>query len=289
MSILLEVNSRIMIQGITGKRARFHSERMMNFGSPVVGGTSPGRGGEWVFSGRVPVFDTVKDCVEATNADVSVLFVPAYATADAILEAIDAGIKTIVCITGSIPIHDMMQVKAALQSSDSLLIGPNSPGILVPEVANAGVYPDNIALFGDIALVSRSGTLAYEALDILRKAGIGISIAVGIGDDPITGINYQTCLELLEADPHTEQIVLIGEPGGESEVEAANFIQENVTKPVIAYVVGENLAVSIMRPLFAQNTSVFLDTVRKKANAFIDAGVLLAPTLESIPKLLKRV
>lgn len=288
MSILLSANSRIMVQGITGRRGRFHSERMINSGSPIVGGTSPGKGGEWVFQGRVPVFDTAKGCVDATNADVSVLFVPPHAVLDAALESIEAGIKTIISVTGSVPLHDMMQIKAALKRSETIFVGPNSPGVLVPGCAQAGIFPDQIATQGEVAVVSRSGTLSYEVLESLKSAGIGISVAVGIGDDPITGIDFQLCLELLEADPHSEQIVLIGGPGGESEITAASYIMDHVTKPVIAYVVGENLAVSMMRPFFSRNSSIYLDSVGKKANAFLDAGVRLAKTIEEIPDMIKR-
>lgn len=288
MSILLNAESRIMVQGITGKRGRFHSERMLLGGSPIVGGTSPGKGGDWVFSGRVPVFDTVKECVDSTNADTSVIFVPPHATADAILESIDAGIKNIISITGSVPLQDMMRVKSALKNSASTLIGPNSPGVLIPGIANAGIFPDDLSAPGNIAIVSRYGTLAYELMSILKEQEIGLSAIIGIGDEPVSGIDFQTCLEFLEADPHTEKIILIGGPGGESEIKAATFIMEHVTKPVVAYVVGENLAVSIMRPFFARNGGIYLDTIGKKANAFIDAGVLLAATLEEIPNLLKR-
>ena len=288
MSILIDAKSRIMVQGITGRRGRFHSERMLNNNSPLVGGTSPGKGGDWAFNGRIPVFDTVKDCVDATNADVSVLFVPPHATVDCILEAIEAGIKTIISVTGSVPVQDMMQVKSALRKSDSVLIGPNSPGILVPGIANAGIFPDHIVGAGDVALVSRSGTLSYEVLDILNKAGIGVSVAIGIGDDPIIGMDFKFFLELLESDPHTEQIVLVGGPGGESELTAANYIMESITKPVVAYVVGENLKASMMGSVFSRNSNFFLNSVERKTNAFIEAGALLAKNIEDIPCLLRR-
>lgn len=288
MSILLNSNSRIMVQGITGRHGRFYSMRMINNGTPIVGGTSPGKGGDWCFEGNLPIFDTVRDCKEATNADVSVLFVPPHSAADAIIEAIDSKIKTIISITGSIPVHDMMQVKAALKESDSLLIGPNSPGVLVPGIANAGVFPDGIGFSGSVGVVSRSGTLCYEVLDTLKKANIGVSTAVGIGDDPISGVDFQTCLELFEADPHTEKIVMIGGPGGVSELTAAGYIMEHITKPVISYLVGESLAASILRPLFSHSGDLVLDSVGKKADALIDAGVLLANKLEEIPALLLR-
>ena len=203
MSILISAESRIMIQGITGRRGRFHTSQMLNAGSQVVGGTSPGKGGDWCDDVRLPVFDTVRDCIEATNADVSVIFVPPHSTADAILESIDSGVKTIISITGSIPLQDMMIVKSALKNSNSILVGPNSPGVLIPGIANAGIFPNDIAIQGNVGVLSRSGTLCYEVVDTLKKEGIGVSTVVGIGDDPIIGIDYLTCLELLEADPHT--------------------------------------------------------------------------------------
>ncbi len=288
MSILISAESRIMIQGITGRRGRFHASQMLNSGSQIVGGTSPGKGGDWCDDVRLPVFDTVRDCIEATNADVSVIFVPPHSTADAILESIDSGVKTIISITGSIPLQDMMNVKSALKNSNSILVGPNSPGVLVPGIANAGIFPNDIAIQGNVGVLSRSGTLCYEVIDTLKQKGIGVSTAVGIGDDPIIGIDYLTCLELLEADPHTDQIVLIGGPGGDSELNAAAFITEHVTKPVIAYVVGENLATSILRPFFSRSGSLSLDSLGKKTGALREAGVLIAGKLTDIPAMIRR-
>lgn len=288
MSILISAESRIMIQGITGRRGRFHTSQMLNAGSQVVGGTSPGKGGDWCDDVRLPVFDTVRDCIEATNADVSVIFVPPHSTADAILESIDSGVKTIISITGSIPLQDMMIVKSALKNSNSILVGPNSPGVLIPGIANAGIFPNDIAIQGNVGVLSRSGTLCYEVVDTLKKEGIGVSTVVGIGDDPIIGIDYLTCLELLEADPHTEQIVLIGGPGGDSELNAAAFITEHVTKPVVAYVVGETLATSILRPFFSRSGSLSLDSLGKKTGALRDAGVLIAGKLTDIPAMIRR-
>ncbi len=287
MSILISAESRIMVQGITGRRGHFHASQMLKSGSQIVGGTSPGKGGDWSHEGRLPIFDTVRDCVDATSADVSVIFVPPHSTADAILESIDCGVKTIISITGSIPLQDMMVVKSALKNSDSILVGPNSPGVLVPGIANAGIFPNDIAFQGNVGVVSRSGTLCYEIVDTLKREGIGVSTVVGIGDDPIIGIDYPTCLELFEADPHTDQIVLIGGPGGDSEIKAATYIMENVTKPVIAYVVGESLATSILRPFFSRSGSLSLDSLGKKTGALIDASVRVAGKLSDIPAIIK--
>ena len=288
MSILIGAESRIMVQGITGRRGHFHASQMLKAGSQIVGGTSPGKGGEWCSDVRLPVFDTVRDCIDATDADVSVIFVPPHSTADAILEAIDGGVKTIISITGSIPMQDMMIVKSALKNSNSILVGPNSPGVLVPGIAYAGIFPNDIALQGNVGVISRSGTLCYEIVTMLKQEGIGVSSVVGIGDDPIIGIDYLTCLELFEADPHTDQIVLIGGPGGDSELRAATFIMENVTKPVIAYVVGESLATSILRPFFSRSGNLSLESLGKKTGALKDAGVLMANNLSDIPAMIKR-
>lgn len=288
MSILVSAQSRIMVQGITGRRGRFHALQMLKAGSQIVGGISPGKGGGWCSEGSLPVFDTVRDCVEATNADVSVIFVPPHSTADAILESIDNGVKTIISVTGSIPLQDMMIVKSALRNSNSILVGPNSPGVLLPGIASIGIFPHDIAIQGNIGVVSRSGTLCYEVVNTLKQEGIGISTAVGIGDDPIIGIDFLTCLELFEADPHTDQIVLIGGPGGDSELKAATFIMEKMTKPVIAYLVGENLATSILRPFFSRSGSLTLDALGSKTDALKDAGVRMAGKLSDIPALIKR-
>lgn len=288
MSILVSAESRIMVQGITGRRGRFHALQMLKAGSPIVGGISPGKGGGWCSEGSLPVFDTVRDCVEATNADVSVIFVPPHSTADAILESIDSGVKTIISITGSIPLQDMMIVKSALRNSNSILVGPNSPGVLLPGIASIGIFPHEIAIQGNIGVVSRSGTLCYEVVNTLKQEGIGISTAVGLGDDPIIGIDFLTCLELFEADPHTDQIVLIGGPGGDSELKAATYIMEKMTKPVIAYLVGENLATSILRPFFSRSGSLSLEALGSKTDALKDAGVRMAGKLSDIPALIKR-
>lgn len=288
MTVLISADSRIMVQGITGKRGRFYAMQMLKNGSQLVGGASPGKGGDWCFEGRVPIFDTVKECVQSTNADVSIIYVPPHATADAILEAIDSGIKTIISITGSIPLQDMMTVKSALKDSDAILVGPNSPGVLVPGIANAGIFPDNIAFRGNVGLISRSGTLCYEVLECLTQAGIGISTAVCLGDDSIIGIDFQSCLELFEADPQTDQIVMIGGPGGDSEIKAANYIMNQVTKPVIALIVGENLAGSLLK-IFSDNRGNFSsDVPSNKTKSLIEAGVLIAKKIDDIPPLINR-
>lgn len=240
MSILVDNNSRILVQGITGREGLYHCERMYEYGHNVVAGTSPGRGGDWVLDGKIPVFDMVADAVASTAADTSVIFVPAYFAADAIIESIEAGLHRIICISEGIPIKDMMIVRSILENSDSRLIGPNSPGVLTPGQAKAGIIPENIAIPGRVGVVSRSGTLTYEVVLALKKASIGVSTCIGIGGDPILGTNFVDCLDMFEADPHTDQIVLIGEIGGNDEERAAEFIANHVTKPVFAYVAGRS-------------------------------------------------
>lgn len=239
MSILINKHSRILVQGITGHEGLFHSNLMYRYGTNLVAGVTPGRGGEWVLDGKVPVFDTVRAGVEATGADVSVLFIPARAAAEAIYEAADAGIKLIICITEGIPVQDMMRVRVYLDQKGSRLIGPNCPGVITPGECKAGIIPGNISIPGNIGVVSRSGTLTYEVLYALKQVGLGASTCVGIGGDPISGTDFLDILELFEADPHTEQVVLIGEIGGTDEEKAADLISRSMTKPVVAFIAGQ--------------------------------------------------
>jgi succinyl-CoA synthetase alpha subunit len=246
MSILVNKNSRVIVQGLTGKEGSFHADQCLAYGTKVVGGVTPGKGGTiWrgeTTGSALPVFDTVGQAVAATKADVSLIFVPPAFAADAILEAADAGVPLIVCITEGIPILDMMKVKRALtqsgQNSRSRLIGPNCPGIITPGEAKIGIMPGFIHKKGNVGIVSRSGTLTYEAVWQVTKAGLGQSTCVGIGGDPLNGTNFIDCLSLFEADPKTEAIVMIGEIGGEAEEQAAAYIKKHVTKPVVAFIAG---------------------------------------------------
>ncbi len=239
MSILVDKDTRLVVQGITGREGLFHSKEMIEYGTQVVAGTRPGKGGEWVLGGKVPVFDSVQIAVDATEANTSIIFVPARFAPDAMLEAADSGIALIVCLTEFIPIQDMMRVRQYLENKKVRLIGPNCPGLLTPNEAKVGIIPGNIAIPGNIGVVSRSGTLTYEILFALKEKGLGASTCVGIGGDPINGTNFIECLEMFEDDPQTDKIILIGEIGGKDEEKAADYISTNVTKPVYAFIAGK--------------------------------------------------
>ena len=237
MAILADSNTKLLVQGITGREGLFHTEQMIEYGTCVVGGVTPGKGGEWVLG--KPVFDTVKSARESTGANATVIYVPAAFAADAIYEALDAEIELIVCITEGIPVRDMMQVRARLDQSNSRLVGPNCPGLLTPGQAKVGIMPGHIAMPGNVGVVSRSGTLTYEVVYALTQRGIGQSTCVGIGGDPISGTSFIDVLQMFEDDPQTEKVVLIGEIGGTDEERAAHFIATTMTKPVVAFVAGQ--------------------------------------------------
>jgi succinyl-CoA synthetase alpha subunit len=237
MSVLVNKDSKIIVQGFTGSEGTFHAGQMIEYGSNVVGGVTPGKGGQLHLD--KPVFNTVAEAVSTTKADVSIIFVPPPFAADAIMEAAEAGIKVIVCITEGIPVADMVKVKSYLADRDSRLIGPNCPGIITAEEAKVGIMPGFIFQKGKIGIVSKSGTLTYEAVDQITKAGLGQTTAIGIGGDPIIGTSMKDAVELLMADDETEGIVMIGEIGGSMEAEAARWIKEHGTKPVVGFIAGE--------------------------------------------------
>ncbi|MCH7480284.1 MAG: succinate--CoA ligase subunit alpha [Chloroflexi bacterium] len=239
MSILINKKTKLLVQGITGREGLFHTDQMMKYGTNVVAGTRPGKGGEWVLDSKVPVFDSVKMAVEATGANTSIVFVPARFAADAMLEAADAGLALIVCLTEHIPVKDMMRVRNYLDRKDTRLVGPNCPGLLTPGESKVGIIPGDISMKGNVGVVSRSGTLTYEVLYALKQVGVGVSTCVGIGGDPINGTSFIDTLRLFEGDPQTDKVVLIGEIGGRDEEKAAEYIQDHMTKPVYAFIAGK--------------------------------------------------
>jgi succinyl-CoA synthetase alpha subunit len=236
MSVLVNKDSRIIVQGLTGRQGQFHAQQCLDYGTQIVGGVTPGRGGEQCLG--LPVFDTVTEAIGATGATVSMIFVPAPFAADAILAAADAGIELVVCITEGIPVLDMVRVKAVMREYDCRLIGPNCPGIITSGECKIGIMPGFIHQPGRVGIISRSGTLTYEAVYQTTTNGLGQTTCIGIGGDPVRGMNFIDCLELFEQDPRTEGIIMVGEIGGSDEEAAARYISEHVTKPVVAYVAG---------------------------------------------------
>jgi len=285
MAILADKNTRLIVQGITGREGSFHTEQMIDYGTNVVAGVTPGKGGEWVLG--KPIFDTVKGAVDATGANASIIFVPAAFGPDAIYEAIDAGVELIVCITEGIPILDMMKVYEYLQHSNSRLIGPNCPGLLTPGQTKVGIMPGYIAKPGNVGVVSKSGTLTYEVVYALTHAGMGQTTCIGIGGDPIIGTNFVDVLRLFEEDPETEKVVLIGEIGGRAEIEAAEYIKAHMTKPVAAFIAGKSAPEGTRMGHAGAIIEGGEGTAAEKIAALQAAGVRVADNPEQLPDLLK--
>jgi succinyl-CoA synthetase alpha subunit len=287
MSILINENTRLVGQGITGSQGLFHTTRMLDYGTNVVAGVTPGKGGEWILDGKIPIFDSVKIAREATGANTSVIFVPARFAADAIFEAADAGIELIVCVTEGIPVMDMMKVRNYIDHLGTRLIGPNCPGLITPGEANVGIIPGDISIPGNIGVVSRSGTLTYEVLYALKHLEMGVSTCIGIGGDPVNGTNFIDVLELFEGDPQTDKVVIIGEIGGTDEEKAASFISTHMTKPVVGFIAGQTAPpgkrMGHAGAIVEGGTGVALD----KINALEAAGVKIAKHPGEIPELLK--
>ncbi len=287
MSIWVNEETRVIVQGLTGKEGRFHAERCREYGAKIVGGVTPGKAGSEVDG--VPIFNTVADAVGATDATASLLFVPPPFAADAILEAADAGLELVVCITEGIPTRDMVQVQRILQGLPTRLIGPNCPGIISPGKTKLGIMPAHIHMPGPIGVVSRSGTLTYEAVGQLTKLGLGQSTCVGIGGDPLPGTNFIDCLEAFEEDSETEGIVMIGEIGGTAEEEAAEFVKQFVSKPVVAFIAGQTAPPGRRMGHAGAIISGGKGTAAEKIAALKEAGIAVCPTPAEIGHTMKNL
>jgi succinyl-CoA synthetase alpha subunit len=286
MSILINKDTRLLVQGITGREGIFHSAQMLDYGTKIVAGVTPGKGGDWVLEGKVPVFDTVDQAIAATGATCSVSFVPARFAVDAMLEAADAQIPLLVCITEGIPVQDMIMVREYLDRAGARLIGPNCPGLLTPGECKVGIIPGHIAEPGSVGVVSRSGTLTYEVLYALQRSGLGVSTCIGIGGDPVIGTTFLDVLELFEADPHTESVVLIGEIGGTDEERAAEFIGDQMTKSVVSFIAGQTAPPGRRMGHAGAIIEGGSGLASDKIAALEAAGVSVAATPEAIPELL---
>ena len=287
MGILINKNTRLLVQGITGRDGGFHAGKMKAYGTQVVGGISPGKGGQEVDG--VPVFNTVREAVKETNANTSVIFVPAPFAKDAIMEAADAGVKLVICITEGVPTLDVIKAHRYIKSKGANLIGPNCPGLITPEESMVGILPTMIFKKGKTGVISRSGTLTYEVVYNLTAAGMGQSTAVGVGGDPIVGLYYIDLLEMFENDPETDSIVLIGEIGGDAEEQAAAYIKAHVTKPVVAFIAGREAPPGKQMGHAGAIISSGKGTAAEKIAAFEAAGVPVAKEPAEIPLLLSKL
>jgi succinyl-CoA synthetase alpha subunit len=285
VSILVGNDTRLLVQGITGREGSFHTQQMVEYGTNVVAGVTPGKAGQEVHG--VPVFNTVEDAVRETGANTSVIYVPAKFSADAIYEAVDNGIKVVICITEGVPVNDMVPVYHHVKQMGAVLIGPNCPGVTSPGQAKVGIIPGFIHEPGRVGVVSRSGTLTYEVVDALTKAGLGQSTVVGIGGDPIIGTSFLDVLELFQNDPETDAIVMIGEIGGDDEETAAAFIKDHVTKPMAGFIAGRTAPEGKRMGHAGAIISGGAGTAQGKIDALEAAGVAVASKMSEIPELLK--
>ena len=290
MSILVDKDTRLLVQGITGNEGTFHSRAMLAYGTNIVAGVTPGRGGQLAVDGKVPVFNTVKQAVQATGANASIIYVPAALNAtDSIVEAAEAGVPLIVCISEGVPANDMVAAYEVVRQHGARLIGPNCPGLLTPGQAKVGIIPGNIATPGPVGVVSKSGTLTYEAVDALTKLGLGQTTIVGIGGDPIIGTSFVDVLELFEADPDTKAIVLIGEIGGRAEIDAADYIKAHITKPVVSFIAGQTAPPGKRMGHAGAIISGGEGTAQEKIAALEAVGVKVAKLPTDIAQLVKDI
>jgi succinyl-CoA synthetase alpha subunit len=291
MAVFADKNTRLIVQGITGGEGKFHTTQMVKYNAEtVVGGVTPGKGGDWVDTGdkRLPVFDTVKEAVDATGANTSVIYVPARFAPDAVMEAASAGIKLVICITEGIAVLDMALVQSVLkqQYPGTRLIGPNCPGLITPGEVKVGIMPGHICIPGNVGLVSRSGTLTYEVVQALKDRDLGLTTAIGIGGDPIIGTKFIDCLAAFQEDPNTEKMVIIGEIGGTDEQKAAQFIKDNVTKPVAGFIAGRTAPPGKRMGHAGAIIEGGEGTAAEKIAAFEDAGVKVATLPEEVAEII---
>ena len=287
MSILVNKDSKVVVQGITGSEGQFHAGQMLDYGTNVVAGVTPGKGGQKTLDDRVLVFNSVEEAVKHSGADTSIIFVPPPFAAEAVIEASFAGISVVVCITEGVPVHDMLKVKRVLNQNGTRLVGPNCPGIITVDECKLGIMPGFICTKGNIGVISKSGTLTYEAIDQCVNAGLGQTTAIGIGGDPIIGTTMQDCLELFEADPETEGVVIIGEIGGQMEIEAAQWANENMSKPITGFIAGQTAPPGRRMGHAGAIVSGGDDTAEAKIRILKECGITVAESVADIGAVMK--
>ena len=289
MSILIDKNSRVVIQGITGSEGQFHGNQMQKYGTNIVSGVTPGKGGQKTLDDIIPIFNSVEEAFVNTQADTSIIFVPPAFAAEAIIEASFAGIKLVVCITEGVPVHDMIEVKKIIEDNGTRLVGPNCPGIITVEECKLGIMPGFICSKGNIGVISKSGTLTYEAIDQLVSAGLGQTTAIGIGGDPIIGTTMKDCLELFEDDDETEGVVMIGEIGGQMEIEAASWAKKHMSKPAVGFIAGRTAPPGRRMGHAGAIVSGGDDTAEAKMRILRECGVKVAESVADIGVLMKEL
>jgi succinyl-CoA synthetase alpha subunit len=287
MSILVNKNSRVVVQGITGSEGEFHTKQMLDYGTNIVAGVTPGKGGQSVLDGSINVYDSVEQSVEKTSANTAIIFVPPPFAAEAIIESSYAGIETIVCITEGVPVHDMVKVKQIMKRNQTRLIGPNCPGIITVDECKLGIMPGFICKKGNIGVVSKSGTLTYEAIDQLVNAGLGQTTAIGIGGDPIIGTTMKDCLKLFEDDSETEGVVIIGEIGGQMEIEAAHWAKKNMSKPIAGFIAGQTAPPGKRMGHAGAIVSGGNDTAEAKVKVLKECGISVSESVADIGSIMK--
>jgi len=288
MSILVDKNSKVVVQGITGSEGQFHSNQMLDYGTNIVAGVTPGKGGQNTLDNSIPIFNLVEEAVKETGADTSIIFVPPPFAAEAVIEASLAGIKVVVCITEGVPIQDMVKVKKIIEQNETRLIGPNCPGVITVGECKLGIMPGFICKKGRIGVISKSGTLTYEAIDQLVNVGLGQTTAIGIGGDPIIGTTMKDCLELFEADQETDGIIIIGEIGGQMEIEAARWAKNNVTKPIVGFIAGQTAPPGRRMGHAGAIVSGGDDTAKAKMQILNECGIKVAESVADIGSTMKK-